>query len=103
MFLALAIVCDDFFVPALEAISKKLQLNADVAGATFMAIGSSTPELFTSVIGVFITEDDIGVGEYGCMLLAPSIFMHSLHATFNFCLSERAESVKVRQIKVSQA
>ena len=63
MFLALAIVCDDFFVPSLEAISEKLKLNADVAGATFMAIGSSTPELFTSLIGVFITEDDIGVGK----------------------------------------
>ena len=26
-------------------------LQADVAGATFMAAGSSAPELFTSVIG----------------------------------------------------
>ena len=62
MFVALAIVCDDFFVPALEAICKGLKLKEDVAGATFMAIGSSTPELFTSVIGVYITKDDIGVG-----------------------------------------
>ena len=61
-FLALAIVCDDFFVPALEAISDRLKLNPDVAGATLMAIGSSTPELFTSVAGVFIAESDIGVG-----------------------------------------
>ena len=61
-FLALAIVCDDFFVPSLEAISEKLKLNADIAGATFMAIGSSTPELFTSVAGVFIAGNDIGVG-----------------------------------------
>lgn len=30
---------------------QKLHLSEDVAGATFMAAGSSTPELFASVIG----------------------------------------------------
>uniref|UniRef100_A0AAZ3QZX1 Sodium/calcium exchanger membrane region domain-containing protein n=1 Tax=Oncorhynchus tshawytscha TaxID=74940 RepID=A0AAZ3QZX1_ONCTS len=39
-----------------------LQLSEDVAGATFMAAGSSAPELFTSLIGVFITKGDLGVG-----------------------------------------
>uniref|UniRef100_A0A8C6SWD7 Sodium/calcium exchanger membrane region domain-containing protein n=1 Tax=Neogobius melanostomus TaxID=47308 RepID=A0A8C6SWD7_9GOBI len=62
MFYALAIVCDDFFVPSLEKISENLQLSEDVAGATFMAAGSSAPELFTSLIGVFITKGDVGVG-----------------------------------------
>ncbi|XP_067257419.1 sodium/potassium/calcium exchanger 3 [Chanodichthys erythropterus] len=62
MFYALAIVCDDYFVPSLEKISENLQLSEDVAGATFMAAGSSAPELFTSLIGVFITEGDVGVG-----------------------------------------
>uniref|UniRef100_F6QER8 Solute carrier family 24 member 4 n=1 Tax=Callithrix jacchus TaxID=9483 RepID=F6QER8_CALJA len=51
MFYALAIVCDDFFVPSLEKICERLHLSEDVAGATFMAAGSSTPELFASVIG----------------------------------------------------
>jgi Ca2+/Na+ antiporter len=40
-FLALAIVCDEFFVPSLEEIAEKLQLSDDVAGATFMAAGGS--------------------------------------------------------------
>ncbi|XP_068186836.1 sodium/potassium/calcium exchanger 3 [Antennarius striatus] len=62
MFYALAIVCDDYFVPSLEKISTNLQLSEDVAGATFMAAGSSAPELFTSLIGVFITKGDVGVG-----------------------------------------
>ncbi|XP_049597644.1 sodium/potassium/calcium exchanger 3 isoform X2 [Syngnathus scovelli] len=62
MFYALAIVCDDYFVPSLEKISENLQLSEDVAGATFMAAGSSAPELFTSLIGVFITKGDVGVG-----------------------------------------
>ena len=58
---AIAIICDDFFVPSLEAISEKLNLSEDVAGATFMAAGSSAPELFTSVAGVGV-ESDVGVG-----------------------------------------
>lgn len=55
MFYALAIVCDDFFVPSLEKICERLHLSEDVAGATFMAAGSSTPELFASVIVSFST------------------------------------------------
>ncbi|KAG7238193.1 hypothetical protein INR49_031108 [Caranx melampygus] len=62
MFCALALVCDDYFVPSLEKICERLQLSEDVAGATFMAAGSSAPELFTSIIGVFITKGDVGVG-----------------------------------------
>jgi len=58
---AIAIICDDFFVPSLEAISEKLDLSEDVAGATFMAAGSSAPELFTSVAGVGV-ESDVGIG-----------------------------------------
>ncbi|KAK3744351.1 hypothetical protein QZH41_016484 [Actinostola sp. cb2023] len=61
IFIAIAIICDDFFVPSLEAISEKLNLSEDVAGATFMAAGSSAPELFTSVVGVTV-ESDVGVG-----------------------------------------
>ncbi|XP_061610542.1 sodium/potassium/calcium exchanger 4 isoform X3 [Phyllopteryx taeniolatus] len=62
MFLALAITCDEYFVTSLENICEKLHLSEDVAGATFMAAGSSAPELFASVIGVFITHGDVGVG-----------------------------------------
>ena len=42
-------VCVFVCVPALH-------LQDDVAGATFMAAGSSAPELATTVIGVFITK-----------------------------------------------
>uniref|UniRef100_A0AAQ4NQR1 Solute carrier family 24 member 3 n=1 Tax=Gasterosteus aculeatus aculeatus TaxID=481459 RepID=A0AAQ4NQR1_GASAC len=62
MFCALALVCDDYFVPSLEKLCERLDLSEDVAGATFMAAGSSAPELFTSIIGVFITKGDVGVG-----------------------------------------
>lgn len=62
VFVALAIVCDEFFVPALGVITDKLQISEDVAGATFMAAGGSAPELFTSLIGVFISHSNVGIG-----------------------------------------
>ncbi|XP_021028819.1 sodium/potassium/calcium exchanger 1 isoform X3 [Mus caroli] len=62
VFVALAIVCDEYFVPALGVITHKLQISEDVAGATFMAAGGSAPELFTSLIGVFISHSNVGIG-----------------------------------------
>jgi len=62
MFWGLAIVCDEYFVASLEKISDVLGLSPDVAGATFMAAGSSAPELFTSLMGVFAVKNDVGVG-----------------------------------------
>jgi len=62
MFWGLAIVCDDYFVTSLEDISEALKLSPDVAGATFMAAGSSAPELFTSLMGVFAVKNDVGIG-----------------------------------------
>jgi len=62
MFKALGTVCDEYFVPSLEMISEKLGLSNDVAGATFMAAGSSAPELFTSVVATFLIVNEGGVG-----------------------------------------
>ena len=72
MFIGLSIVCDDYFVPSLTRVSDgklinifitfmiifsaAMNLSPDVAGATFMAAGSSAPELATSVIGVFVAK-----------------------------------------------
>jgi sodium/potassium/calcium exchanger 1 len=65
MFLGLAIVCDEFFVPALEIIVEKGDIDDDVAGATFMAAGGSAPELFTALISTFVAPPsaaDTGFG-----------------------------------------
>ncbi|XP_012934791.1 sodium/potassium/calcium exchanger 3 [Aplysia californica] len=62
MFAAIAQVCDNYFVPSLEHICEDLALQADVAGATFMAAASSAPELCTSIIGVFLARSDVGLG-----------------------------------------
>ena len=50
MFGALTSICDDYFVPSLEQITNKLHMGSDVAGANFMAAGSSAPQLFASLI-----------------------------------------------------
>eukprot|EP00566_Odontella_aurita_P005048 CAMPEP_0113533902 /NCGR_PEP_ID=MMETSP0015_2-20120614/4871_1 /TAXON_ID=2838 /ORGANISM="Odontella" /LENGTH=622 /DNA_ID=CAMNT_0000433023 /DNA_START=356 /DNA_END=2221 /DNA_ORIENTATION=+ /assembly_acc=CAM_ASM_000160 len=64
LFLGIAIVCDELFVPAIEEMSgdRHLNLSMDVAGATLMAAGGSAPELFTSLFGTFVTEDEVGIG-----------------------------------------
>jgi len=63
-FYLLSIVVDEFFIDSLDIISKKLKLSSDVAGATFMAMGSSSPELFTSLIAVLRPGNnaDLGAG-----------------------------------------
>ena len=58
-----AIICDDYFEASLEALSLQFQLSEDVAGATFMAAGSSAPELFTSMSAIFSPgAGSVGVG-----------------------------------------
>ena len=49
----LAVVTEDFFIPAIDRISRKLRLSSDAAGATLLAAGSSAPEFFTALIAVF--------------------------------------------------
>ncbi|TKS83944.1 Sodium/potassium/calcium exchanger 3 [Collichthys lucidus] len=86
MFYALAIVCDDYFVPSLEKISEvrrrpRVMCDVNVPDAHVIRLvcfrtcssvktwpgrllwrRKLRPELFTSLIGVFITKGDVGVG-----------------------------------------
>ncbi|CAH0578194.1 unnamed protein product [Chrysodeixis includens] len=61
-FLLLGTVCEQYFVPAIEMICERLDIGMDIAGATFMAAASSSPELFINCVGTFVTEGDLGVG-----------------------------------------
>lgn len=59
----IAKVCDGYFVESLEIITKRLKISDDVAGATFMAIGSSAPEFFTAVIALSkVGIESVGAG-----------------------------------------
>ncbi len=67
-FYLLAIICDKYFVESLEQISNRLNISKEVTWATFMAIWSSAPELFTSIFALFAifgsgnTESSIWAG-----------------------------------------
>ena len=79
VFGALAYLCNNFFVPTLEYIVDRFKIKPDVAGATVMAIGGSLPELFTSLIGVFVAQDDIGLGAIVGSSLFNSLLVISLY------------------------
>ncbi|XP_043916962.1 sodium/potassium/calcium exchanger 2 [Protopterus annectens] len=83
MFIALAIVCDEFFVPSLTVITEKLGISDDVAGATFMAAGGSAPELFTSLIGVFIAHSNVGIGTIVGSAVFNILFVIGMCAVFS--------------------
>eukprot|EP00750_Incisomonas_marina_P014215 INCI17619.10.p1 GENE.INCI17619.10~~INCI17619.10.p1 ORF type:complete len:671 (-),score=105.00 INCI17619.10:1411-3423(-) len=61
LFLALYIICDHHFVPALEVVGNALRWSESVQGATLLAVGSSFPEFVTALVGViFFPEDNPG-------------------------------------------
>jgi len=49
-FAGLALVCDDYMVPALETLCVRWNVQEDVAGATFMAFGSAAPEIIINAV-----------------------------------------------------
>ncbi len=51
-FYALHRVTDSYFVRSLELLSNRLRMTSDIAGASLMAMGSSAPELFTSLLAL---------------------------------------------------
>ena len=57
LFLALAKVCDDFLVPALEILCERFAIPDEAAGASILAFGSSAPEILINVAAVTGTGD----------------------------------------------
>lgn len=49
-------------VPALNVIATHYHIPSDIAGATLMAAGASSPELLSSFISLFITHSSLGLG-----------------------------------------
>jgi len=49
-------------VPALNVIANYYKIPPDIAGATLMAAGASSPELFSSFIALFVTHSALGLG-----------------------------------------
>ena len=57
-----ATVTEERFVPALNVIATAFGIPDDVAGATLMAAGASSPELFSSIVALFVTHSSLGLG-----------------------------------------
>ena len=85
LFIALAFLCEVYFIPSLKEITTKLQLHSDGGAATLLAAGSSAPELFTSFIGVFITESDIGQGTIVGSAVFNMLFVIAVCGLFSGC------------------
>jgi K+-dependent Na+/Ca+ exchanger-like protein len=83
MFAGIAIVCDEFFVPALEAFVDDFGISMDVAGATFMAAGGSMPELFTSFISTFQGAPEVGFAAILGSAVFNVLFVIAVCAIFN--------------------
>lgn len=62
LFVGIATVTDELFVPALMIMSERMDLSEDVAGATLMASASSAPELFTNVADSIGEGTSVGIG-----------------------------------------
>lgn len=65
-FYLMTVITEEFFVPAIDVLAKKLKLTSDASGATLLALGSSAPEFFTSLIAILglsgSGHSDIGAG-----------------------------------------
>lgn len=57
-----ATITEERFVPALNVIANALNIPDDIAGATIMAAGASSPELFAALVSIFITHSSLGMG-----------------------------------------
>ena len=62
LFYALAMVCEEFLVPAINILCVRTGIPDDVAGATLLAAGCNSPEFFASIIGIFVADSTVGVG-----------------------------------------
>eukprot|EP01065_Artemidia_motanka_P013882 TRINITY_DN1783_c3_g1_i1.p1 TRINITY_DN1783_c3_g1~~TRINITY_DN1783_c3_g1_i1.p1 ORF type:complete len:742 (+),score=221.37 TRINITY_DN1783_c3_g1_i1:94-2319(+) len=71
-FWSLAVVVEEYFVPALNIMCVRAKIPDDVAGATFMAAGASSPEMFSAIISLFITHSALGAGT----IIGSEIFNH---------------------------
>lgn len=81
----------------LFCVISELKLSPDVAGATFMAAGSSAPELATVVIGVFFAKDDIGVSG----VIGSAVF--NIMFVISVCLQLLSEFTAVDEIPFSMS
>lgn len=60
--IAIATICEEDFKNSIICLARGLKMPPDIAGATLMAAGTSSPELFASLVALGATSDDVGSG-----------------------------------------
>jgi Ca2+/Na+ antiporter len=59
---AQGIVTELRLVPAIDVLARRHGIPDDVAGATLIAAGSSSPELLCTLVSIFVTHSSLGLG-----------------------------------------
>lgn len=84
--------------PSIEGLVHRWKIPHNVAGATIMAIGASTPELMAAFIGVFIAAES---ATGSCTVVGSVIFNHLL--ILGFCIvASPGQSMQMSLIEFSK-
>ncbi|KAJ6221512.1 hypothetical protein RDWZM_000057 [Blomia tropicalis] len=54
--LLLAVIIDSYFLPSLQYFSTVFDISPNISGSTLMAFGTSSPEFFTTLISVAVSD-----------------------------------------------
>lgn len=92
-----ATVTEERFVPCLNIIASEYNIPPDIAGATLMAAGASSPELFSSIVALFITHSALGLGT----IVGSEIF-NQLIICAGAVFSSRSGSLQLDKVIVSR-
>ena len=90
-FYSLNLICEELLVPALNVMVGKLRLSDETANSTMLAAGASLPQFFSSIISLFITYTNIGIG-----LTIGSSFFNSLCILSAVLLNTKSGVVYIR-------
>mgnify|MGYP000114642960 FL=1 len=62
LYLGLAVLVDEYLVPAIDKICETVHMPDEVAGATLVAFGSALPDMLATTIGIATDNSNLGMG-----------------------------------------
>eukprot|EP00854_Cymbomonas_tetramitiformis_P008895 gene8895-10539_t len=88
------VITDFYLVPAISKVCSQLRIPDDVAGATILGAALNAPELFSSIISIFILKNPVGVG------LIMGSFNFNLLCITGFTSLFSRQNLRARQLKL---